>query len=466
MKKRNGIFTAILVALVLAAAGCGGGGGGGGGGGSAADTTAPSIAFTTPSPSGSLTYNADPTSLPSSLAVAYSDASGVQSSTFSSIFTFRGVSFNLTSLFTAGGSAASASPGVSPLYWTIVSRYNMTSLAESSKFTIFGVSSGSSGSLRFMDSDSMAGMLYVGAASRNVLLFVNLSTGAVSATVQLSGVPSIVRACPAQSKVYVSVDGDPRVWVYNSTTGAQRNVITLDAKPKSMVVNRVSSTLYAIYENSNTLATVSCADDSVTSAALSWLPQRIVTDGLAANAIYYAGGIGADKAIYKRVNGAEQKIAALAELPEDMTFDNSRNLLFLSSYGADTVAVYDSTDGSLEGTVAVGDQPFSLESAAAANKTFCLNKGSDTVSIISNSGRSISSTINLTADPVGLVADTTNGMLYVLQNVWELSTQTTATLSAGVSDNAGNSGGASLNLTIRPVSTGGPSSPNPPPARR
>lgn len=464
MRLTANIHRLIFFALILSVSpGCGGGGGGGaagGGGGSTPDVTAPSISFS--SPSGTLSYEADPSSLPSQLAVSYSDAGGVRSSTFSATLSFRGASFDLAGLFSAGSSSATTGSNASPLYWTIISKYNIGDGSLLGHIGVYGVSSGSSGALNMLDADPRDNILAAAASSRNKLLIINLTSGATQREISLAAAPAVIRTCPEYGKVYVAYQNSATLDSYTLSTGALEAQITLPAAPKSMALNRVASKAYVIYENSQTLTTINCNGNSVSSASIGQIPQRISTDGLAAGKIYYAGGIGANKGVYSYLSGVENKLFSVAELPEDLWYDNVSDKLFLVNYGTDAVDAYNAATGALAAQTAVGDQPTSAAGAPASAKAFTLNKGSDTISVLNSSTGALSSTISLIADPVGMSADTSNGVLYVLQNIWAISTTSTATLTASVGDNSGNTANTSLTLTIRPVATGGPGTPGTP----
>ena len=458
--KKNFPICPVLFLLILISLLCTQCGGGGGGGGGSADTTPPSVYFTSPNPSGNLTYEADPASLPNKLSLNYSDAGGIQPSTFSAFFSFRGITFNLTSLFTAGSASASTNSATSPLYWTIISKYNISNQASAGTINLFGVSSGSTGVLNLIDVDAKNGVLAVAATSRNKLLIINLSDGSTKHEITLTAKPTIVRTCPDYNNAFVVLEATKDVYTYSVATGALGTTITLPAAPEAMTLNSTTSNAFFIFKNSQTLATVGCGGGSATITNLDHIPQRITADGLSANKLFYAGGIGADKGVYQYASGTQTKLFALSELPEDMTYDSQLNRLFLASYSNNTVEVRNVGTGQQISQIPVGDKPFSMRSAAGAGKVFALNKGNDTVSVIDASTATVTNTIQLAADPVGLAADTTNGILYVLQNIWEISSASTGTITASVKDTAGNTGNASpLNITIKPVVTDGPGTP-------
>jgi len=442
------------------ASGCGGGGGGGGGA-PAADTTPPSIAFTSPAPSASHSYEADPQSLPALLSLSYSDAGGINTSGFNASFLFRNITFNLTSLFNPGAGSASTGSNSSPLYWTIISKYNTSTNAKTGDIAVFGVSSGSTGVLNLLDVDESAGIVIFAATSRNKLLYVNTTTGAVEREISLSSSPSIIRSCPAHNKIYVAYSGSSAISSFSVPAGVAGGALTMPAVPKAIALNRASSKAFVIFENSQTLVTIDCAANTSTTTTLNYLPQRIAVDGLSSNKLYYAG-YGADKGIFQLSSGVQSKLFSLTDLPEDFAFDSQTNRFLLVYYGVDNVEIRNAADGTLFGQPAVGHNPFSLRSAAAASRAYVLNKGSDSVTVINTSNSTVASTISLTADPVGMAVDSTNNALYVLQNIWAISAATPGVISASVKDAAGNTGNTSMNITVNPVSSGNPGGPGTP----
>ena len=444
----------MLATLLVALAGCGGGGGGGGGG-ATGDTTNPTVAFS--SPSGTLSYEADPDDLPSPLTVTYSDASGVTTSSFAAIFNFRNQTFNLTSLFSPGSTSATTSESA-PLYWTLLSKYSLAGALEAD-IGVFGVSSGSTGVLNHLDAAGEDNIVAVAAASRQKVILLTASTGAVAREISLTGSPIIVRLCPDQDKVFVALENSSNIYVYSTTTGSLLSTLTLPATPKAMDLNRVSNTAFIIYENTTRMTRINCTNNAVTPVDLSQIPQRIVVDGLSTNKIYYAGGIGGDKGVYEVTTSSETKRFSLSELPEAMAFDNTLNFIYLADFGNDRANIYNTASGAAITQTNVGDRPFNIQAANGRAKVFCLNKGSDSVSILHSNSGSVLGTINLSADPVGLAVDNTNSSVYVLQNLWDISSTTSGTLTASIRDKAGNTGTKTLNLSISPVVTGGPGSP-------
>jgi len=450
--------------------GCGGGGGGGGGaGGGTSDTTSPSIAFTAPASSGTPSYEADPDDLPASISVRYSDSGGINVSSFSASFSFQGVSFDITDLFPSpGSSSASTSSDISPIYWTVISKYSLSTLSKTRDLGLYGVSSGSTGVLHLLDVDDTAGVLVAAATSRNALVFLNTSNGAVVKEVSLTDRPTIIRCCPAHGTVLVAFESQPSVYIYNISSGDREDIVSLPSTPMAMALNRVASTAFVIFDNtysqnnSNPIRVIDCSDNTVTAGNLDHLPQRITTDGQSGNRLFYAGGIGGDKGIYSYSSGNETKIASLSDLPEDLAYDSTNGYFFTADYSNDLVDVYSEASGAMAAQLQVGDQPFSLGMVSSAGKLFALNKGTDTATVISTSNPSVSSTISLSSDPVGLATDVSGGSLYILQNIWQISETESGTITASIRDSSGNRGSVSLGISVTPVSTGGPDNPTTP----
>jgi YVTN family beta-propeller protein len=464
-KNRILYFVIVVFAFVVMAASCGGGGGGGGGG-STADTTPPSILFSSPDPSGTLSFKADPAVLPQSISVSYSDASGITSTSFSSAFTFRGQSLDITRVFSAGASSASTGSNTSPLYWTVLARYDMTTDTLLGTVPVFGVSSGSAGRFNLAEIDDTGNLLYVAATSRNKLLYINLATGATLKEVSLPGKPTIIRACPSQGKIYVAFENSATIYVYSSA-GAALGTIAMPATPWNMVINRTTATAYVIFSNSTAMSVINCATDIAVSTALGNIPQVIATDGLSTGRVYYAGGLGAARGIYFISGGVETQLTSLAANPEDLAYDASSHRLFAADFDADSVAVYNAGTGSLINNTGLGpisQAPFTMRASPQStglSKMYVLNKDSDTVSVLNTANASVSGTINLAAEPVGLAVDGVGKSLYVLLNLWDLQASEQLKLQSTIRDTLGNANTASVTLSIQPDVTGGGA----PPAR-
>lgn len=472
--------------VILIAAGCGGGGGGGpavdngvvdggnnnggggtvddgggdGGGGVVPDTTKPTVTFTAPSNGSS--YQADPAKLPSSVSARYSDDTDIVPGSFTATFNFGGITFNIASLFSAGLTTSTATPSSSPLYWTPISSYNMTNLAAGAFLGLFGVSSGSTGVLNLIDVDTQRDILVAAATSRNALVIFNASSGTVNQEIALPSMPAVVRTCPAYGKVYVAFSSLDSVYSYNISTGATEAILSMGSVPMTMAMNQTASIAYVIFSNSTAIKTIDCSDNAISSGTLQNIPQRITTDEANPGQLFYAGGIGVDKGIYSWTASAETKLASLSALPEDIVYNSASNRFFIADYANNIVQAYNASTGALITNINVGNQPFSLENAASVGKVFVLNKGSDSVSVINAATAAIESTLALGADPVALVSDNENGTLYVLKNIWQISTSQTGTLTASIKDSAGNMGTASINITVTPVSSGGPENPTTP----
>jgi hypothetical protein len=450
----------ILIAAAILSSSSGCGGGGGGGGTPAQDAQGPSVTFSSPDPSGKLTFPANPESLPNKISINYSDTSGIQTSTFQASFAFQGADFDMSSLFTKGERSATTGSDVSPLYWTVISVYDTTTLAPAGTINVYGVSSASTGRFNLMDTDSENNTLIIAATSRNRLIFTNTDGSGTIREISLDAKPTIVRVCPAQNKVYVARDAKKNLAVYNISTGAQGTPVTLDYVPFSMVVNKITSKIYAIFENSNDLSIVNCSSGTVQHVPLQNMPQRIVTDGGVGGKLFIAGGVGAtNRGVYQYSGGIETKLFSLDKFPEAISYDGTTDRLFLAFFGSDTASVYNAGTGQLIRNITVGGQPFSLDTDTGSGKSFCLNKENDSVSVISGANPSVIKTLGLEANPVGVVSDSESGKLFVFQNIWEITSSKQGTISVSVKDTVGNTGDKTLKITVTPVSTDEPDNP-------
>ncbi len=456
------VVLTFIISIVICVPGCGGGGGGGGGdttgGGSAG--AAPVVTFTSPASSGSVSYKEN--ALPASISFSYSDPDGINSSSAKSTFTFRNTSFDLADLLNASASSASTSSDISPLYWTIAAKYNVSTGALITNYRIFGASGGASALLNLIDIDIPSGTLIVASNSRNKLIFINSTSGATIREVSLSASPEIIRTCPADGKVIVASKDSSTLQIYSVSTGDLLATPGLGAEPHAMVINKQTSIAYAIFANpSKDLSIIDCSAESVSSGTLQHLPQLVEAGTTATGNLYYAGGTGADRGIYLYGAGADTKLVSLDSFPESIACDSAGNRMSASYYGDDKVVIYDLSNGSAIAERTVGDQPLSVAVAQSAARVFSLNKGVDSVSSIDASSGALLSTISLAADPVGMVIDDTNGYLYVLENFWDITTTENGTLNVSVEDSQGNLGSTALNVTIEPVSSGDPGGSDP-----
>lgn len=453
------IFALIFSLTVGATQGCGGGGGGGGAGGGGGGHADPVVNITSPTSSTFKTNN-----LPSTVSFNYSDSDGIDTGTAKAVFTFQGISFDLSELLSATTGSASASPDTSPLNWTIASKYNASTGAHIADYKVFGSSSGASSEFSFIEIDPLAGVLVIASTTRQKMLYINSSTGAAIREISLASSPKSIRSCPAHGKVLVSLDGSSAISIYSITTGSLSASVPLGAEPSALAVNKQTSTAYAVFpDQSKTLAIIDCADNSVTTSALDYEPNAkvIETDGAATGNLYYVGGTGDDRGIYLYGAGSDTKVVSLPQIftdlnPGSIALDSSTGRISGAYYADDVVLIYDLSDGSTTAQRPVGDKPFSVVAAPSAGRFFSLNKGSDSVSVINSSSGALAATINLASDPLGMVVDDTNSHLYVLQNIWEITTSESASLNVSVDDSKGNTGAASMNLTVEPVSQGGP----------
>jgi len=458
--KHNIILMIILFMLPLISS-CGGGGGGGGGGTSGPDTTGPTVTFISPT---ATSFPANPDSLPASVSFNFSDPSGILAASALGVFSFRGVDFDFSSYISQGTSTASTSgTGTSPLYWTIISVYD-GSLNFIGYINVFAVSSASTGRYDLIDIDTTNNTLIVAAPERKKLIFINAATGSRIREITLGEKPSMLQICDGYNKVYVAYENSSTLSAYNTSTGGSAGNVSLPLTPYSIVANKAASKVYVIYnDTSNTLSSFSCSNDQVTSVHLSNMPQRITTDGQVTDRLFFSGGVGLTKGIYKYQNVTETKIVSLDSLPVSLSYESSRDRLHLAYFNDNLISVYNPNTGLLVNNITVGGQPFSVDSDTSTGRTFSLNKENDTVSVISGATPAVSSTLSLSFNPVGMAVDSTNSKIYVLQNIWDITSPTSGVLSVSVKDQIGNTGSKSMTLTITPVSTNDPESPNPPP---
>ncbi len=451
----------LIIFLLPLISSCGGGGGGGGGGGtSGPDNTGPTVNIVSPT---ATSFPANPDSLPASVSFSYSDSSGILASSSIGKFLFRGVEFDFSSYISQGASTASTSgTGTSPLYWSVISAFD-GNLNFTGYINVFAVSNASTGRYDLIDIDTGNNTLIVAAPERKILIFKNASTGASIREVSLSEKPIMLQVCPAYGKVYVAFENSSSLSSYNTSTGISAGLVTLPQTPYSMTINRTASKAYVIFnDTSNTLTSFNCANNTVSTVYLSNMPQRITTDGQMTDRLFFSGGVGLTKGVYKYQNGVETKIFSIDSLPVSLSYESSRDRLFMA-YFDDTISVYNPNTGALIQDLTVGDQTFSVDSDPSASRTFSLSKDSDTVSVISGATPAVTNTLPLSFNPVGMAIDSVNSKLFVLQNIWDITSNTSGVLTVSIKDQNENSGSKSVTLNITPVSIGDIESPNPPP---
>jgi len=440
-----------------------GGGGGGGSTGVTVDNQGPLITFVSPAESSSLSYEANPDSLPSNITISFSDVSGIDTSSFSYVFDFQNVVFNLSDLFTVNSNSAVTNETISPLYWTVISKYSMNNSSKVDEIKVFGVSSGSSGILNLIDFVESQNIIVFACTSRNYLIYVDAATGNTVDETPLNWQPSIIGAYPDSNRLVVAYDGSNTISIVNTQNGSIEQNIVLAGEPFTLALNKNTGTAYITYQDSTQVTMIDMSDLTVQSDNFQVQPVRTAVDNQPTGRLFYAGGSGPTRGIYQYSSGGEMLLFTISEVPESISFESDSQRLFLADYAKDSVSVYNALTGQFVIGLSVGQNPFSLISSNEYY-TYSMNKGNDSITVINSSSGSIQTTINLDFTPVGFIDDSTGGYLYVLENIWDISSTETGTITATVEDSSDNLSSKSVDISITPVSSGGPGSePSSPP---
>jgi len=421
------------------------------------DLTPPSLSITYPTAGAQfLNYTR-----PSYISVSYSDSgSGVSVTSLEASFTLQGRTIDISDLFgkdpAANASQSNTSAATSnPLARTTISSFTSSALdAPASSWT---VPRAAAVTLKLLQVDDSR-LLAWDSQGYSVRLL-DASSGALSAFTPFSSKPLSAAVSGASNRFYAVFSGDPRLYVYSLSSGAQLAAVSLPGNPAELSYNSVLDRVYISFSAGPAGQRISvwkCAEEAFGAGIpLDHVPNKIAAWQSATDSVVTAFWA-VDTHIYLVDSSGEKLIdAAIGDIePGDLLADSASGFIFAAMYeDPGRVAAVNATSGAVT-NIAVGRLP-SLLFPGAPGEILSVSDGDGAVSVISTSSLSVSAT----AAPSAPVSDGLYlpgaGAYFLAEDVWKLPDRIPCTVSAAIQDAAGNTGTGQVTFQVAPGAFGG-----------
>ncbi|MFA6448740.1 MAG: hypothetical protein WCX65_04660 [bacterium] len=419
------------------------------------DTTLPTISFTAP-PNASGPY---PTSVPPDvISVAYSDTgSGADAASLDVSFSLQGRTVSISDMFgrdpAANASSSRTDAAISnPFARTSVSVFssNNFNLAPTKSFTVGRCGSNS----QHISSDGIS-QIYVWDTECDTVWGLS---GDASFEIKISGA-KIAAVAGDADHIYVGLKDDPHLYFYSKTTRALEKSIVLPDSPAAFATVLRGCRLFIAYKTRAEIGRLSAADTLASPAAISVTPLFLSSwkrSDAGDDDILIVGWQAQYRLFRISQSGTISQTANLGDsAPKDLAVYDY-NFAYVSRYADGGVRKINVADGSaIDAVIGAGSSPRGIFIAGQQLLVSNSGAGGGTPSV------SFLNAISLINEGGGAVtAPATDGeylnlLFYILEDLWQIQSQKTITLTATIKDRAGNtSAPVSISITVAPESPG------------
>lgn len=293
---------------------------------------------------------------------------------------------------------------------------------------------------------------YVANKTAKTVSVIDTATGAVVATIGVSGSPAGIAVSSKADRAYVAMGGTNSVAVIdtatnkvidvNPATASVVDAIKVGTGPESIVVSPDGKRVYV----ANSTATTVSVIDTATNTELTKLTVGSIPRGLAVSADsskLYALAAGVDKmVVFNTATNAQIGSAVIGDAPRDIVLSANGQRAYVTDYNEDKVSVVNLAGATpvLVTKITVGDRPEGIAMSADGTQVFVAN-GPDTVSVINTATNTVVGTVAIdptVANAAHRVAFTADGKAYVtdyadnLVRILSLARVQTAPVATGV----------------------------------
>jgi len=424
------------------------------------DTIPPTIQFTAP-PNASGPYS--PAALPNVVSVNYSDTnSGADPSKLLVTVTLMNRTVSIAGLFghdpVANASSSRTDPSLTnPFIRTTVSRFSSADFNHfPPQFT--GTTGRCGADTQRISSDGIVNQIYVWDTECDIFWVISSDD---FRSIQIAG-SKIAAVAGDGNHIYVGLKDDPHLYFYNKTSYALDKTLALPDAPTALATALNGSRLFIAYKSRAEIGRLNSSDALAAPVPISVTPLFISSwkhsDGsdddilaIGWQSQYRLFQITQSGTILKTINVG-------ASAPKDMEVYDF-NSVFVSMYADGSVRKINMADGSFSDAV-IGAQSAPRGLFAAGTQLLVSNSGADgrtpTITFLglNNLDNEGSLSLNVPITDGLYVAGT--AQYYALEDIWQIQSQQTITLTATIKDRAGNtSAPASISITVAPEVPGG-----------
>ena len=255
----------------------------------------------------------------------------------------------------------------------------------------------------------------------------------VVATIPVGSFPHGVAVNPVTNRVYVTNSGGQAsgypgntVSVIDGATNTVLTTVTVGTGAFGVAVNPTTNRIYVSNRSDDTVSVIDGVTNTLIGGpiAVGNQPEEIqVNPGT--GRVYVANWNGSGAASVTVIDGATSTVLTTVNLAglngaNGVALNRAANLVYVTTFGSDSLAVIDGVTNAWLTTVPAGDQPNGVKYDATTNRIYVANFGiPDTLTILNAAGYAVVATVNLKAagpwdyDPQGIAVNVFANKVYV-----------------------------------------------------
>ncbi len=416
------------------------------------DMSAPSVAIILPEADSIIDLYARSSDLPVVSASYSDDRSGIDVTSLNVTFTAMNRTMSITNLFgkdpSANKSDSRTDESVSdPLARTSVSGFAAGSFTSpAATWTVSHTGNGNTLNILEAGSDRIVVWDTAGAG----LWIINVSGGATTEVV-LGASPSSVAVSADSGRLYAVFPGDTRLHEYKLSDGSAAGTYDLPGQPALLAHNALLDRLYISYESRLEIGIYDCAAASLSAAVtVAAIPEILAAWPGGDGNILTIADSGGDYKLFEISDAGTilQSVSVTLQIPKGVMVDSDSGYILVSDFSWERVVAVNMSTGATT-QITVGNEPRRIFKGSGGT-AYVVNSGDRTITPIDMNTLTTGGDIAPAAPPVDGVCLSATGECYLVEDVWDISTQVSVTITASVDDAAGNTGDGSVKIYVNP----------------
>jgi len=244
---------------------------------------------------------------------------------------------------------------------------------------------------------------YLGNESAADVSVFDPATRALTGTVALPDIPTMLVYASNHNRVFVGIDGN--VSVVNPATGKLVTSFPVTRQPDGLAFDTRNDDLYISDYVWNNVSVVSGTTYRVlASALLGAAPYNMAYD--AANGDLYVADLDSSQLIV--LNASANRVIGYVPLdttPYGLVYDPQTENVYVDDYYAGNVSIVSGSTNSIVGYLPAGVNPWGIAYDASSHDLWVTNPGSDNVTVLDPTSHSVARNLNLTTSPGAIAYD-------------------------------------------------------------
>lgn len=232
----------------------------------------------------------------------------------------------------------------------------------------FGVAAGSSGG-------------YITDTVHNHILVLHADFKGVHHSINTGHDPFDVILSPDLASIYNTNRGDNNVTIYNNSTYALENTISVGTHPEGLAVNTTNTKIYVANNSSGTVSVINVADSSVTAINVGNGPKGVAftPDN---SKVCVPNSTDGTLSVIDAVGESVIATITVGAGASQVAISPDSNTAYVTNYDAGTLSVVDLTDNEVTHTVEIGGTPNDIALTSNGKMAYITNTKGNIISIV------------------------------------------------------------------------------------